>query len=244
MNIFDKYIEQIIEECKSEQLSKLNKSAGEWEIVPRNAFLMEKETQVELGGYPKESINIIVPSMNMKELLEKNGLGEISDGVYCIGDSNLLKSKEKQISFGKIVLLWTEDVPDEKWYEFTQNELLTDSRIRLKDVMLRQSPTHYNINLRVGKKAIKDGFDFEVMGSTVSNSFRSMEYVKGVTVIFIVGESGLYKRLLLKAERIKEVTLTLNHIFDGINMDCGHCDLSEVCNEVEGIRALHKKYKG
>ena len=110
--------------------------------------------------------------------------------------------------------------------------------------MLRQSPVHYNINLRVGKEAFHRGFDIQVLGETIYNAFRQMKYVKSVIVLLIVGESKLYKELLPIAEKIKEVTLTLNHIFDGIDMDCGHCDLSAVCNEVEAIRVLHKRRNG
>lgn len=246
MNIFDKFVREtteIIGSEQPEQITELKCSCQPWEIQDKNTFLMERDTAIELGGYPKESINLIIPSSNLREL---SGLGiglGFGEGVYCIGDPGLLANGEKHISFGKIVLLETEAIGDDDIYEFTQQELLTDSRIRMKDVMLRQSPAHYNLNLRIAKAAILAGFDLDKMGRTVQESFAAMEHVKSVTVIFIVGDSALYKKLLGVAEMVKEVTLTLNHIFDGIDMDCGSCDLSEICDEVEGVRELHKRLK-
>ena len=247
MDIFDKYILQILDGCASESILKLALTGESWEIAQKNTFLMERDTAIELGGYPKESINIIVPSSKLSELTQQAGRNKsfvLEDGVYCIGDTKLLYGKETHISFGKIVLLETEHIPDDEWYEFTQSELLTDSKLWMKHVMLRQSPVHYNINLRVAKEAFNRGFDIQLLGETIYKAFRQMKYVKSVIVLLIVGENKLYKELLTTAEKIKEVSLTLNHIFDGIDMDCGHCDLSVVCNEVEAIRALHKRRNG
>lgn len=242
MHIFDKPIGKILEQLKAQNLVKLD-DVPAIKLSEKNIFLMERDTAIELGGYPEESINIYVPSSNMKNLASHlSGDGDsFGSGVYCIGNQELLK--EKHVSFGKIVLLETEEIPDNKWYEFTQKELMTDSRIRMEDVMLRQSSTHYNINLKVGKSAMKNGFSLPAFGKTVYESFLKLEEVKSVTVILIIGESRLYKSLLEDAEKIKEITLTLNHIFDGIDMDCGHCNLVEICNEVEGMRKLHKERK-
>lgn len=244
MNIFDKPVLQILESIKTQSFIKLKNDSPALEITDKNPFLMERDTAIELGGYPKESINIYVPSSNMQELKEQifNTEDSVLDsGVYCIGNPAIFSGNEAHISFGKIVLLETEEIKDEDWYGFTQKELLTDSRIRIKDVMLRQSSTHYNVNFRVSKTAMKNGFTAEGFGKTIQKAFYDIPGVKSVTVILIFGENPLYKQLLEKAERIKEITLTLNHIFDGIDMDCGHCNLVEICNEVEGMRKLHKK---
>ena len=247
MNIFDQYLLQILDKCALEAPKRLALTGSSIELAKKNTFLMERDTAIELGGYPQESINIIVPSSKLLELTKQAAGGKAflpEDGVYCIGNPKLLQGKEKHISFGKIVLLETEHIPDDEWYDFTQSELLTDSKLWMEHVMLRQSPAHYHINLRIGKEAFGRGLDIQGLGETIYKAFRQMKYVKSVIVLLIVGESKLYKKLLPVAEKIKEVTLTLNHIFDGIDMDCGHCDLSAVCNEVEAIRVLHKRIKG
>lgn len=243
MNIFDKPITKILEYIKEETILPLSTKVLPLQPAEKNPFLMERDTQLELGGFPKDSINIYVPSSNMQSL-KNQILGQtqkLEAGVYCIGNPELSGSKENHISFGKIVLLETETLPDEQWYNFTQSELITDSKIYLKDIMLRQSSTHYNTNLRVSKNAMKNGFTLEALGKAYLSAFEKIECVKSATIILIIGDSYLYKNLLETAEKIKEITLALNHIFDGIDMDCGHCNLVEICNEVEGMRKLHKK---
>jgi len=233
MNIFDEKVLQTVEILKGETLKKLDESEC-WEVNTKNTFLMDKDTQIELGGYPKESVNLIIPTSNLY------GLTDIPGGTYIIGDEASFQ-EEKHASFGKIVLLETEDIDEEKLYDFTQKILLSDSRIFLNDVMLRQSSTHYNLNLRIGKKAMENRFSLGRMANTVFDAFVKLEEVKSAIVILLYGDSELYKGLLDVAEKVKGVTLTLNHIFDGIDMDCGSCVMSPVCDEVEGLREMHKR---
>lgn len=234
MNIFDNYIREVCSICEKETIQSLRLTSS-WPLQEKNSFLMERDTYLELGGYPKESINLIIPTS------ELSGLTELTDGIYCIGDPGCLRSDEKHVSFGKIVLLETEVLNEDNLYAFTQEVLLTDSRIRMKDVMLRQSPTHYNINLRISRNAYKNGFDAQKLASTIYQSFKDMKQVKKVVVLLLFGESLIYHPLFTIAEKIKEVTLTLNHIFDGIDMDCSHCDVSEICSEIEGMREYHRR---
>ena len=241
MNIFDKYIGETIKICREYPLQKLSRPEKLWPIQEKNPFLMERDTAVELGGYPRESINLILPSSGLREQAETGQAKKLLEGVYCIGNPHIMDGTQSHVSFGKIVLIETADITDDALYDFTQAELLTDARIRMKDVMIRQSPTHYNINLRVGKAALLAGFDAATLGWTVYEAFYRMEKVKSVTVILILGESRLYKALLDVGEKVKEATLTLNHIFDGIEMDCGHCEQKDICSEIEGMRALHKR---
>ena len=183
---------------------------------------------VELGGYPKESINLILASSDM----------DFDEGVFIIGDADLNGSDH--LAFGKVVFLQTEDVADDKVYDFTQETLLKDVSLKFEDVMLRTSPAHYYTNLRISKKAMQNGFSFDRMASTVQAEFKKIPNVKKVQVILIAGDSPLYKQLLPVAENVKDVTVALNHIFDGIDMDCGSCMWNELCDEVEGLRELHK----
>ena len=60
-------------------------------------------------------------------------------------------------------------------------------------------------------------------------------------MVLLEGDSPLYRQLIPIAEKVKDVTAALNTMFDGIDMDCGSCSLNEICDEVEGLRELHRK---
>ena len=236
MNLFDSYRKQV-ENCISangDAICKLSENIEPITIINKNCFLMERDTAIELGGYPKESINLIVPANADDEAASPYG-----DGIYYIGD--LDAAMDGHCSFGKIVILWADDIPDDKLYDFTQAQLMTDVGIRMENVMLRQSPNHYQINMRVGKEAINSGFTIPRMGRTIYDAFAQMEHVRAVTVIMLVGDNPLYKKLYPLAEKIKELSLALNHILDGIEMDCASCEQSVVCDEINEVRALHRR---
>jgi hypothetical protein len=40
---------------------------------------------------------------------------------------------------------------------------------------------------------------------------------------------------------VDKITLTLNHIMDGLATDCSVCSFKQVCDEVEGMKELHFK---
>lgn len=58
-------------------------------------------------------------------------------------------------------------------------------------------------------------------------------------VIFLVGKEKL-QLFVEEAVKADTVTEALNHILKGMPMNCGSCDLQVICNEVEGMRALHQ----
>ncbi|MBR5290807.1 MAG: hypothetical protein IKU28_07460, partial [Erysipelotrichaceae bacterium] len=59
----------------------------------------------------------------------------------------------------------------------------------------------------------------------------------------IYGDHPAYKDLLPIAEDVKHVSSALNTIFNGLEMNCGSCNLNEICKEVEGLRELHQQMK-
>ena len=199
-----------------------------WPLAEKNPFIMERDTAVELGGYPKESVNLIVSSSGPLPAEDLTVIESAADGT-------------NHISFGRVVFLQTEEISDEQVYEFQQAVQLADLRLKLQDAMTRTSSRQYQMNLRIGKKAAENGLDLDAMARSVQQHFLQIPQVKKAAVFLIAGESSLYRELLPVAEKVKDVTVALNTMFDGIDMDCGSCSLNEICDEVEGLRELHRK---
>lgn len=232
MDIFDQYAETIEKRLKLETLRHLDNNRNIWPTAEKNPFIMERDTALELGGHPKESLNLMVSSSNFE--FEKQG------GVYFIGDPTLLTSKNSHLSFGKIVLIKTKAVETEDVYNYLKSVEFADIRLHFTDVMVRMSSQKLFTNLRIGKKAIKKGFTLEKLGSTMYRCFSALPQVEQVKIILIVGESPLYKELLPLAEKVKDATSALNTMFDGMDLDCQSCKLSEICDEVEGLKKMHQ----
>ena len=234
MDLYDGLIKDIFKVLANYPMKKLDNKPSAWDINNKNVFLLDKEMAYELGGYPKDSVNIIIQSDNQF----------IDDGIYFICpngfDINLLE-KQRHLSFGKIVLLKTKNLDENNIYDFTQKTLIKDTKAYFNDVMTRASSKHYFINYKVSKKAIKEGFDIYKMASSIHSSYLEIDEVVNCAVIILLGDMNIYKELLPLAEKNKEISIALNHIFDGVNMDCKSCDMTDICDEIKELRAIHKK---
>ena len=231
MKLFDTYMErasQMLAPClNTEAARKVPADGPAWPLAEKNPFLMERDTALELGGYPKESVNLILSSS--AELP--------AEGLTIIGSEN---AGEGHLSFGRVIFLQAEDIDDDQVYEFQQAVQLADLRFKLQDVMTRTSSRQYQMNLRIGKKAADAGLDLEAMARAIQQHFLQIRQVKKAAVVLLAGDSPLYRELLPIAEKVKDVTVALNTMFEGIDMDCRSCNLSEICDEVEGLRTLHQ----
>ena len=49
------------------------------------------------------------------------------------------------------------------------------------------------------------------------------------------------RSLRTRRRSVDKITLTLNHIMDGLATDCSVCSFKQVCDEVEGMKELHFK---
>lgn len=242
MKLFDKYMEEVAAKLQPylNGYGRLVEADGPmWPLAEKNPFIMGRDTAVELGGYPRESVNLIVSSSSaFPNLPEGTQILDFHHADACMNGP-------KCVSFGKIIFLKTEEIEDDQVYNFQQAVQLADLRLKLEGVMTRSSNRQYLLNLRIGKKAAEAGLDLDAMARTIRNHFLQIPQVKEAAVILLAGESPLYKDMLPIAEKIKDVTVALNTMFDVIDMDCGSCNLSQICDEVEGLRQLHRnKRKG
>ena len=231
MKLFDTYMERagqlLAPYLNSNEARVIQADGPVWPLAEKNPFLMERDTALELGGYPKESVNLILSSASDLP----------AEGLTVIGTSGV---EEGHCSFGRVIFLQTEDIDDDQVYEFQQAVQLADLRFKLQDVMTRTSSRQYQMNLRIGKKAGNAGLDLDAMACAVQQHFLQIPQVKKVAVVLITGDNPLYRELLPVAEKVKDVTVALNTMFEGIDMDCRSCNLSEICDEVEGLRTLHQ----
>ena len=95
--------------------------------------------------------------------------------------------------------------------------------------------------MRVSKSAIKNGLTFEKLGDTTIANYLSKDVVKNVTVIFVADEDELFEDITAFASRTSDILDAFNHILDNVLVDCAHCNLKQICDEVEGMREMHVK---
>ncbi len=94
--------------------------------------------------------------------------------------------------------------------------------------------------VRVSKQAIADGMTFSHIGSEMINAYRKRKEVEAVQIYFLTSKTADYELLYDKAHRIEQITDSLNHMFNGLVMDCSACKSRELCDEIDGMKELHR----
>ena len=191
------------------------------------------------------SDNMIFKSDCAYELGENNSLSfelstsdiAIEDKIYLCGkDLNEIDTNE---DFMRITLL---SVRDDK----LSGNALYDRLEQIKLVKYKVSPKGYMLRSSVGgKERVRVSKElrasFSQIGSAYLKEYKKLNYVNNVTIIFIVGKCDLYEEFKKLANKKKEISDTIDHILKGLMVnDCDACSVKDLCDEVEGLREIHK----
>ena len=105
--------------------------------------------------------------------------------------------------------------------------------------MMRISSVKEREPVRISKEAVNSNISFSNIGSELIRAYKTREEVEAVKIYFITSDSADYKMLRQFAGRCEQITASLNHIFNGLVMDCSTCSSRELCDEIEDLRKFH-----
>lgn len=195
----------------------------------QNDIIFTKDTAFELGGGTLPCVSTLAVSSDMS----------FSNKCYLLGKD--LGEIKNDMPFAKIVLLEIDDIDgdDEAFNRIRELEQVR-YKFFAKHFMTRVSAFSMREQIRVDKKAIKQGLSLADFGNAIIKEYQKFPYVKSVEIIFVT-EFDDFNELNEVAQKIKDTTSALNHIFDNVLFDCSSCNLKPICDEVEGMKELHMK---
>lgn len=231
MNVYDSLILKttaILDKCQLKEL-KVNPNVS-WPLLNTNEFLMGKEVAFELGDRFKPCVVYNCPTSN-NELVNQ-------DKIFLIGkDLNEIK---ENTNFSRIAFINIDDIKDPN-KAYVKVKKLDYERYRLipEGYMILSSSFDNKENIRVSKKAIKNGLNFEILGNLYINYYKKIEGVNNVIMFFIVGDLNEINDLVKISKDVNDVTNAFDHILKDIIADCEVCPLKKICEDVEELRKLH-----
>lgn len=232
INIFDDKISEVMDIIKSSGEKTFNYNNNNcWPTEKKAPFLLQKETSIELGHHPSDSAAFLAVT-DTKGFIGKNQISIVGNDITELSGINH--------SYGKIIIIESNNIDSKNTYEEIKKLEHIQYSIHLSGIMSRVSMGYARENIRIGTKAMENRVNFEKIGNTIINKFLKNDIVKCVKVIFICGPLDIYKEISKIYENVRERVIALNTIFDGIDLDCGTCNLSAICDEIEGLRELHK----
>lgn len=230
MNVYDNLIKETLSILQKQDFTELKVKDCDWNMLDTNEFLMGKEVAFELGDRFKDSVVVHIPTS------DETLIGE--DKIFLIGQD--LQSIKKNTNFSRVTLFNIDDIPDpNKAYIGIRKLNYERYKIIPEGYMVLSSSFENKENVRVSKKAIKQGLTFETLGNIYINRYKQLEGVHNVQVYFIVGDHDFVKDLVALSKKVNEVTNAFDHILKNVILDCDVCPLKTICEDIEALRELH-----
>ncbi len=232
MDLYNSTINEIIELIKG-------RSPGIWDYDPKKAWkdlgrselVLERDSAFELGG-------TYLPASNCTCVTTDKGLIE-GDKIYLVGKD--LKEIRQDTSFARIAILEVNAISgeDQEAFRTIRDMEFVKYHVHPDGYMMRVSPENQREQVRVAKEAVRRGISFENIGANYITKYKENKLIDKVALIFVTEDKALCKELEKTAGKVNAITLTLNHIMDGLSTDCSICSFKPVCDEVEGLKELH-----
>ncbi len=218
------------------------KSVREYAYAPENAapegeknsLILMRETAFELGESRFSSTSLLAVTDD-EALVPK-------DRILLYGKD--LTELRGDAPFARLTFLRTNAVADaneQENYALIQEMELKKYELSPEGCMLRAPAFSSREQLRVSKSAVRSGLSFAQLGNLFIRKYRENPHISAVTVIFITLPDAPFAALEALSQRCAQLTRALNHLFEDANFDCHACEWKPVCDEVEGLKALHKQ---
>ncbi len=239
MNLFDDTIRQLRgfleEKSAAGELRTLRAVDAGWPAGERGNIVLASDTAVELGNPRDESASFMVWT-------ERRSDSE--DGAVRLVGPDLPESMGRGLPFGKAVILGVKGMDAENCYERHRSLDLARYDLNLKGYMMRAVSQYLREWSRVSREALVNGFSFTVLAGALSAMYKKIDFVESVEFLFVTSSTGDVRRLGETGGRVERLIGAMNKMAAEMSFDCGTCDYTDVCTEVEGLRNMRNNLAG
>ncbi len=208
---------------------------GAWEDTGSFELVMLRDAAYELGGSSKPAVNFTCVTTSA-QLVER-------DEILVFGPD--LTELRGDSSYARIALLRVGDIESddeddtEQAFRAIQDMDFVKYRVFPKGYMIRTSSESNREQVRLSSAALKKGISFRAVGNDFIRQYKQNPNILAVKLIFITAPDADYAALEQEAKTVRDITMSLSKILEGMPTDCGSCNLKPICDEVEGMRELH-----
>lgn len=209
--------------------------AGAWTDVGEFELVMLRDAAYELGGSGKPTANFTCVTTS-PQLIGK-------DEILVYGPD--LSELHGDSAYARITLLRVGDIESddtddtEQAFRAIQDMDFVKYHVFPEGYMLRTSSESNREQVRVSKDAVRRGISFEKVGNDFIKQYKKNGNILNVKLIFITAPDADYAGLQKCAKQVRDITMSLTKILEGMPTDCGSCQLKPICDEVEGMKELH-----
>ena len=199
-----------------------------------NALILRRDMAFELGegSFPSVSLTAVTQDETLVP----------EDAIFVCGPD--LGEIRGDCAFARVTVLRTDDIfekGDQAAYALIKSMEVKKFEVSPEGYMMRASALTNREQVRVSRKAVKAGLDFQSVGSLLIKKYRENRHVLAAAIYFVTLPDAPYAALVSLADRTNALAATLNHALADASMNCRACEWKPVCDAVDGMKELHQR---
>ena len=237
MNIFNEIINEIDAYKQDKRKGGLYREfqidkTPSWPRAGKRDIILMPDLAVEFGSPENASVSFVVWTGDESLVNDKR--------ITLIGP-DLTETLVKQNPFGKIVIAGVKGFDETNAFNRNREIYLKKFDLTLKGHMLK-SASHYMAEWnRISTFAVKNGFSFYQLGSSLISEYQKLEYVEAVEVIFVTSSDDDVTELYDMGKRSTRIIQAMSKMVNEMSYDCADCDYQDLCNEAGELRRLRNE---
>lgn len=232
---FNEIREYLAKTCQQGEVKEIrHKKKGTWPKGKAGNLVLEQDMAVELGHPQSESTAMLIWT---------NDSGNIKDRQITIIGPELPEAQEKQLPFGKAVLIGGNDFTIDNSYDRYREMESIRYDVDLKGYMMRAASQYQREWSRVSNEAILEGFTLEILGGALIDQLKEIEFVTSVEVIFVTSNKEDVGSLKTISEQAIRITSAMNKMAVEMSLDCSECEFEDICDEVSALKSMRDSMK-
>ncbi len=234
MKLLEKYIDEIrdyIDQKKNSNAYQIFRAdhACSWPKSNKLGIVLLPDLSVELGS-PDDA------SVSFQTWTEDASL--VNDGEITLIGSDICEASTTNLPFGKIVITQVEGFDKNNAADRTREMFLSKFDLSLSGFMLKSASNYMAEWCRISKDAVSNHFSFKILGSSLINELRNLDYVRSVEIIFITSSNNDVNELFDIGNRSLRTLNAMTKMVNEMSYDCGECEYSDICDEADELREL------
>ena len=155
-----------------------------------NDVILEEETQIELGGFGKESFSLVYP-------IEDDEL--IQDGYITLLGPELIPDSKKQLDFGIFLLIGVQKITESTYRDLNSFNFISNG---IDGFSIRTIPRRFWC--RISRDLMENKFNLEIFGNAINQLYKSKfnEIISSIEIFFINSDREAIERFLAQTSNI------------------------------------------
>jgi CO dehydrogenase/acetyl-CoA synthase beta subunit len=195
---------------------------------PRDIVLLP-DLALELGHPEEASLCFLVWSEDQR-LIRNQGITLIGPDIH--------ETTSRRLPLAKIVLAAVDPVDEAAAYDRYRAMDLARFELALKGYMLRATSQYLREWSRVSREAVQNGFGFQILGSALIGSLKTITGVRGAEVLFVTCSAAAVAALQPIGVTAGRMIQAMNKMLAEHDADCRNCEFQDVCTQAADLQAL------